>query len=151
MRQTTNRRQIIGGAISGVALLVLGTRPVGATDCMTAACADAADRRRGSGTPRRTAPPPTRTRPAPTRTVPRVTYTLWNASDQPIRFRLPSGRDYRLAPGRRGRYHNTYRGDPLTIHVYNTGRSYRLKSGHHKFFWYRPENRIGLDLNYDTD
>ena len=166
MRQIASRRRWIGGAAGGLALLTIGVTRARATDCPTVACAEADPRsRRDREEPRRTSPEATRTPPDPRRTPPearrnppearrvppRVSYTLWNASDQHIRFRLPSGKAYVLAPGRRARHRNTFRGEPLTIHVFNTGRTYRLRNGNHKFFWHRRENRVGLDLNYDTD
>ena len=78
--------------------------------------------------------------------VPRIEYSIWNDTGRTVRFRLPSGRNYRLGPGERGRYHNT--GTNLQILVHNSGRRYTLRSGAHKFWWNRRAGRIGFDQNY---
>lgn len=73
-------------------------------------------------------------------------YTIRNATDQPIRFRLPSGKDYTLAAGQKGSYVFTGRPPKAAVYVYNTSRSYRLTEGDHKFWWMPKEKRIGLDI-----
>ena len=75
-----------------------------------------------------------------------IRYTIWNASNQTVRFRLPSGRIYSLAAGRRGSYSN--RSSSPTIKILSTGRVYRLGSGNHKLFWMKSKARIGFDRNY---
>lgn len=84
--------------------------------------------------------------PQPTPSTGWIRYTIKNSSNRTVRFRLPSGRVYSLAPGRSGSYRN--RNANPTIKVLNTGRVYRLSGGRHKFFWMKNRNRIGFDLNY---
>lgn len=81
--------------------------------------------------------------------APRIEYTIWNDSNLTVRFRLPSGRDYSLKPGKRGSYDNT--GRNLKIKVYNSGRTYNLSSGDHKFFWNSSKGRIGFDKHYNRE
>ena len=80
--------------------------------------------------------------------IPIIRYTIVNDSGRTVRFRLPSGKRYELSSGQRGSYENTVRYNDRLIFVYNTRRTYRLKSGDHKFWWNRMENRVGFDQNY---
>jgi hypothetical protein len=80
-----------------------------------------------------------------------IRYSVWNDSKTNVRFRLPSGKSYTLAPGETGTYHNEGIADHLKIHVFNTERDYVLTSGKHKFFWMKDKNRLGFDLRYDKD
>lgn len=74
-----------------------------------------------------------------------IRHTVWNSTKKTVRFRLPTGKQYSLAPGKTGRYRNT--GKNLKIQVLNTGKTYRLTSGKHKF-WTMKNRRIGFDRNY---
>ncbi len=80
-----------------------------------------------------------------------IRYTLWNATQQTVRFRLPSGETYSLNAGERNSYRNTGLARNLKIHVLNTGKQHVLTNGNHKFWWKRGENRVALDLKYDRD
>lgn len=75
-------------------------------------------------------------------------YTLWNSSGTTVRFRLPTGRVYTLRNGERGNYTFTGYKPHAVVHVLNTGRTYNLTGGDHKFWWMSKEQRVGLDLNY---
>ena len=76
------------------------------------------------------------------------TYTLWNNSNETVRIKLPSGKDYILKQGEKGSYKFTGYKPEAKIHVYNTGKTYHLEGGDHKFWWIRSESRVGFDLNY---
>ena len=124
---------------------------VAAYDCPTVECEEAVQRQRGGGRPTQGTPPPrTGGRPAPARAPVRIEYTIWNRSDQQVRFRLPTGRVYVLDPGAHGTYRNSGNG-PFEIYVFNTGRRYRLRSGNHRFFWNQNENRVGFNQNFDRN
>lgn len=77
-----------------------------------------------------------------------IQYTLQNDSGRTVKFRLPSGETYSLEPGKRGSYKNTGAPDKLTIQVINSGKTYRLRDGNHRFWFMKKENQIGFDLNY---
>jgi hypothetical protein len=78
----------------------------------------------------------------------KIKYTIWNDSGRSVTFRLPSGKTYTLEHGQRGSYENTVGSDALKIHIASTGKTYRLESGNHKFWWKRDESRVAFDLNY---
>ncbi len=80
--------------------------------------------------------------------ISKIKYTILNDSRHRVRFRLPTGKKYMLNPGQRGQYKNSGRSEKLIIHVFNSSRSYRLRSGDHKFWWNGKEDRIGFDQNY---
>jgi len=83
--------------------------------------------------------------PSPGGNLQQIRYTLRNASGQTVRFRLPSGRSYVLYPGQTQSYRNTGRPGAMQIYVYNSRRTYTLRSGNH-IFWKMSSGRIGLDL-----
>jgi hypothetical protein len=85
----------------------------------------------------------------PTRSVFR--YTIWNNTNTSVRFRLPSGKVYSLAPGRRGNYKFEGYKPQAKIHVFNTGKTYNLDGGDHKFWWMAGKKQIGFDRDYRID
>ncbi len=78
----------------------------------------------------------------------RINYSLWNDTRSTVKFRLPSGRTYSLGAGQRGSYYFTGSTSNFKIHVLNTGKTYTLAGGRHKFWWMRTENRVAFDRNY---
>jgi hypothetical protein len=89
---------------------------------------------------------------SPSQKIETVHYTILNDADETVRFKLqPSGKSYSLSPGRLGSYSSKeINGKPPTILVLNSGKTYELRPGDHKFFWFSREDRIGFDLNYKT-
>jgi hypothetical protein len=60
----------------------------------------------------------------------------------------PSGRSYVLESGKTFTGTSSQiDGQPPMMTIANTGRSYRLTSGNHKFWWMKSEDRIGFDRN----
>lgn len=76
----------------------------------------------------------------------RIDYTIYNSTDRTIKFQLPSGKWYKLSPGKTGKYYNTRSNPRITIPGSKRG-DYRLTSGKHKF-WIMTDGRIGFDRNY---
>ena len=57
---------------------------------------------------------------------------------------------YTLEPGKTfSGVSSEINGDPPRVTVEETGRTYKMKEGHHKFWWMTKEKRIGLDFNVD--
>jgi hypothetical protein len=73
-------------------------------------------------------------------------YTIRNDSGRTVNFRLPSGRDYTLAPGQTGSYRFTGNPAAAKVLVHTTGRTYTLAEGNHRFWWMTKDNQIGLDV-----
>jgi hypothetical protein len=80
-----------------------------------------------------------------------IRYTILNGTKQNVRFRLPTGKTYSLNPGQRANYQNRGVASDLKIHVLDTGKTYTLTNGNHKFWWKAKENRVAFDLKYDKD
>ena len=83
------------------------------------------------------------------RIVEKVEYTIRNDSGRTVRFQMqPSGKSYALEAGRTfsGTSHEV-NGKPPTITISDTGKTYKLTAGKHKFWWMRGEQRIGFDRN----
>jgi len=76
----------------------------------------------------------------------RFSYAITNRTSISVRFRLPSGKTYTLRPGQRGNYSFSGYAPTARIHVFNTGRTYKLKPGMHKF-WTMKNGTVGLDMN----
>lgn len=82
-----------------------------------------------------------------TRSSTRTDFEFWNASDVTVRFRLPDGRTYSLAPNERRSYY--YIGDRSgkSIYVFNTGEKYALVRGVYEFCPMEDDGRIGFGEN----
>lgn len=82
-------------------------------------------------------------------TTSKVRYTIRNDSGRTVRFSMrPSGRSYVLESGRTFTGTSSQvDGQPPTMTVTNSGRTYRLTSGNHKFWWMKSEGRVGFDRN----
>lgn len=82
-------------------------------------------------------------------TTSKVRYTIRNDSGRTVRFSMrPSGKSYELAAGRTFTGTSSQiDGKPPSMTITNTGRTYRLTSGDHKFWWMKSEGRIGFDRN----
>lgn len=78
-----------------------------------------------------------------------VEYTIKNDAGRTVNFQMqPSGKSYSLEAGRTftGKSNEVNGKDP-TITITDTGKTYRLTPGNHKFWWMKDEKRVGLDLN----
>jgi hypothetical protein len=84
-------------------------------------------------------------------TIEKVEYTIRNDSGRVVRFSMqPSGRSYALDPSNTFRgVSNKVNGKSPTVTLTDTGRTYRLDAGNHKFWWMKSEGRIGFDRNID--
>lgn len=85
-------------------------------------------------------------KPSPThtdrRSTPKIHYTLRNATNVTVRFRLPSGKTYYLSPGESGKYQNDA---GTSVYIFNSDHSYKLFNGGLKFV-----NRNGdIQVAYD--
>lgn len=82
-------------------------------------------------------------------TTSKVRYTIRNDSGRTVRFSMrPSGKSYELAAGRTFTGTSSQvDGKPPSMTITNTGCTYRLTSGNHKFWWMKSEGRIGFDRN----
>jgi len=77
----------------------------------------------------------------------RFQFTLWNGCDKAIvHFRLGKNRTEQLSPGARKSYSFTGDSEEATLYIFNTKKSYNLKSGNHKFWWMR-DGQVGFDMN----
>lgn len=81
----------------------------------------------------------------------KIYYTIVNKANQPVKFKLPTGKNYTLKVGQKGKYRNTGCVEKFDMYVFNSGRSYRLESGQHKFWWNKKAYRIGFDKHADYD
>ena len=77
-----------------------------------------------------------------------IRYTIWNDSARTVKFRLPTGRTYRLRPDERGHYKNSSKDGNFKMYVFNTELTYKLESGDHKFRWNKEKGRIWFVKNY---
>lgn len=84
-------------------------------------------------------------------TIVPIKYTIKNASGRGVRFKMePSGKSYVLDAGKTfsGTSHEV-NGKAPTITITNSGRTYKLTAGDHKFWWMSSENRVGFDRSTD--
>lgn len=81
----------------------------------------------------------------------KIYYTIVNKANQPVKFKLPTGKNYTLKVGQRGKYRNTGCVNKFKMHVFNSGRTYSLESGQHKFWWNKKAYRIGFDKHAAYD
>lgn len=81
----------------------------------------------------------------------KIFYTIVNKANQPVKFKLPTGKNYTLKVGQRGKYRNTGCLNKFKMYVFNSGRSYGLESGQHKFWWNKNAYRIGFDKHAAYD
>jgi hypothetical protein len=81
----------------------------------------------------------------------KIFYTLANKSNQPVKFKLPTGKTYTLKVGQKGKYRNTGCTEKFKMFVFNSGRTYSLESGQHKFWWNKKAYRIGFDKHAAYD
>ncbi|QEL16312.1 hypothetical protein [Limnoglobus roseus] len=80
-----------------------------------------------------------------------VRYTIRNDAGRAVRFDMqPSGKSYTLDAGR------TFTGTSYevngklpTITLGDSGRTYKLTAGNHKFWWMSGEKRVGFDRSTD--
>lgn len=83
-----------------------------------------------------------------------VRYTMRNTSNQTIHIAMkPSGKNYTLKPGARtGQFKSRkVNGNSPTLYVKETGKSYKISNGNHKFFYSQSRGRIAFDQDYDRD
>ncbi len=98
--------------------------------------------------------PPKPDKPAPPKPVVKwVEYTLRNDSGKTVQATMqPSGKAYTWPPGYSGPFKSEeVDGKAPTLTLTDSGKVFRLTAGNHKLHWMAKENRIGLDLNFDTD
>ncbi|BAZ40575.1 hypothetical protein NIES4101_65360 [Calothrix sp. NIES-4101] len=62
-----------------------------------------------------------------------IQYTIENKTNQAIRFALPTGKIYELAPGQKGTYQNTLPANRLRLFIVGTGQHYPLRNGNYQF------------------
>ena len=77
-----------------------------------------------------------------------ISYTLRNDSGRTVHAVMqPSGKSYTFPPGFSGDYKSRREGGKApTITIKETGRTYSLRSGTHRFWWMADKKAIGLDL-----
>jgi hypothetical protein len=80
-----------------------------------------------------------------------VKYTILNGTGRTVRFSMqPSGKSYTLASGKTFSSTSSVKGGKQpTITLTDSGRTIKLVSGDHKFWWNDDESRVAFDLNYD--
>lgn len=61
-----------------------------------------------------------------------IKYTITNKTDKTVKFGLPSGKTYQLAPGQRGSYKNTVTADRLRIFILGENKFYPLNNGNYQ-------------------
>ncbi len=71
-----------------------------------------------------------------------IKYTIENKTDQTIRFALPTGKIYQLAPDQKGNYQNTSPANRLRLFIVGSGQHYPLRNGNYQF----RKNRSGKIL-----
>jgi predicted double-glycine peptidase len=83
--------------------------------------------------------------------VVRIHYTIVNDSGHTVRFHMqPSSRRYLMTPGQTFRgTSNQVDGKAPTITLEDSGRTYRLTEGNHRFWWMNGQRRIGFDRESD--
>ncbi len=83
--------------------------------------------------------------------VVKIEYTIKNDSGRVVRFRMqPSGKSYSLQPGQTFRgTSQEVNGTAPTLTLDDSGRTFRLTAGNHRFAWLRNENRINFDRGRD--
>ncbi|MEA5572501.1 hypothetical protein [Calothrix sp. UHCC 0171] len=62
-----------------------------------------------------------------------IKYTIENKTDKIIKFALPTGKIYELAPGQKASYQNTLPANRLRLFIVGTGKQYPLKNGNYQF------------------
>ncbi|MBW4643806.1 MAG: hypothetical protein KME23_12585 [Goleter apudmare HA4340-LM2] len=62
-----------------------------------------------------------------------IKYMIANNTKKTIKFTLPSGKIYQLAPGQKGSYRNTTTKDRLRLFLIDQGKYYPLKDGNYQF------------------
>jgi len=79
-----------------------------------------------------------------------VKYTIVNRTGRTVNFSMqPSGRSYSLEAGKTFSGTSSSDGNRQpTITLSDSGRTVRVTSGDHKFWWNADESRVALDLNY---
>ncbi len=80
----------------------------------------------------------------------RVKYTIFNGTGRTVRFSMqPGGRSYSLDRGKTfSGTSSATDGRQPTITLTDSGRTIKLVSGDHKFWWNDDESRVAFDLNY---
>ncbi|HWG47310.1 MAG TPA: hypothetical protein VN688_31395 [Gemmataceae bacterium] len=80
-----------------------------------------------------------------------IKYTIKNDSNRTVRFRMePSGKSYTLDAGKTfSGTSNEVNGKAPMITVTNSGRTYKLTAGNHKFWWMSKRQRVGFDRETD--
>jgi hypothetical protein len=63
----------------------------------------------------------------------RINYTIENKTKRTIKFALPSGKIYQLAPGQRGAYQNTVTPDRFRLFLFAENKFYPLANGNYQF------------------
>ena len=81
----------------------------------------------------------------------KIYYTIENKANQPVKFKLPTGKNYTLKVGQKGKYRNTGCAKKFKMYVFNSGRTYNLESGQHRFWWNKKAYRIGFDKHAAYD
>jgi hypothetical protein len=81
----------------------------------------------------------------------KIYYTLANKANQPVKFKLPTGKTYTLKVGQKGKYRNTGCTNQFKMYVFNSGRTYSLESGQHMFWWNKKAYRVGFDKHAAYD
>lgn len=81
----------------------------------------------------------------------KIYYTIANKSNQPVKFKLPTGKVYNLKIGQKGKYRNTGCMEKFKMYVFNSGRTYKLESGQHQFRWNKKAYRVGFDKHAAYD
>lgn len=80
-----------------------------------------------------------------------VRYTIKNDTGRAVKFQMhPSGKSYTLDPDKTftGLSHEV-NGKPPTITLDDSGRTYKLTAGNHKFWWMSGEKRVGFERGTD--
>lgn len=75
-------------------------------------------------------------------------FTLENDSGREVEYIL-DGKQEKIADGEG--YEYTFKGFFVPkIYIFDAGKTYALSSGIHKLWWMQKENRVGLDLNFQS-
>ncbi|MBD1847708.1 hypothetical protein H6F89_30810 [Cyanobacteria bacterium FACHB-63] len=72
-----------------------------------------------------------------------IKYTLTNRTQQTLKFALPSGKIYQLAPGQRQNYQNTLPSNRLRLYLFAENKFYPLGNGNYQFRQ-NPQGQIKL-------
>jgi hypothetical protein len=84
----------------------------------------------------------------PTQPTGHIKYSLTNKTQRTLKFALPSGKIYQLAPGQRQNYQNTMPSNRLRLYLFAENKFYPLRNGNYQFRQ-NPQGQVNLLLFRD--